>query len=558
MQVITKIPLDYKTDDDSLFEFIPIKRVRRIVTEQSNNNSNYSHIFFKSFKSSSFKNESLYSSDSHKNVVIKNIGNMNQKHLKNALGYTLRNSLDKIAINESFEFKTYKEILDDWKTDFSLNENTNEAMHLVFSLKESHSKSIMELLKTSVYETMKSNFNEYQFVLIPHAHQNNPHIHCIVNKTNIWSGKKLRFAKKSDCRDFFFKLKEDFKNELYHFSGGKLDYKNDVRIKLDNIFKEFDFVNEESKKFEHRGFYAEGIKNLNAKYSKIKKSIKILESKLVKIYKQEDCGTQAELIIKKIFAHNQTLKKIEQEMNHLSDWDQNFSNFTKSFNLFEKKKALYDSIIKVKPYASKTFFKHLSVLKNQLNEEKVYIQEGIKDIDSGFDKNIFLNEKTHMFALNKQYKQLKTYRRMLKEFVSEDSSFDPNGISQKVSNKEKEVLELIETRINKLLHIHKNLRLNSVDEQKKLDEKMRDMTNLSFEDITQIINLSSTHLRNLKALSFVGKELLLAKKILKDIDNTPFKNIHQKNQNKISTQIDQIKELNQTLKQQLTQSNIRG
>lgn len=186
----------------------------------------------------------------------------------------------------------------------------------------------------------------------------------------------------------------------------------------------------------------------------------------------------------------------------------------------------------------------MSVLKNQLNEEKVYIQQGIKDIDSGFDKNIFLNEKTHMFALNKQYKQLKIYRRMLKEFVSEDSSFNSDEILQKVSNKEKEVLELIQARITRLLHIHKNLRLDAQGEQKKLDEKMSDMTNLSFEDITQIINFSSSHLRNLKALSFVGKELLLAKKILKDIDNAPFKDINQKNQNKISTQIDQIKELN--------------
>lgn len=206
MQVITKIPLGYKTEDDSLFEFIPIKRSRKIITEQSNN-SNYSHIFFKSFKSFDVKNESYYSSNSSKNVVIKNIGNMNQKHLKNALSYVLKNSEDKVAINESFELKTHKEILEDWKTDFSLNENTNEAMHLVFSLKESHSKSIMEILKTSVYETMKSNFNEYQFVLIPYSHQNNPHINCIINKTNVWSGKKLRFAKKMIVEIFSSNLK---------------------------------------------------------------------------------------------------------------------------------------------------------------------------------------------------------------------------------------------------------------------------------------------------------------------------------------------------------------
>ncbi|MDO7253921.1 relaxase/mobilization nuclease domain-containing protein [Helicobacter cappadocius] len=557
MRVITNIPVNYKLEDDSLFEFVPIKRMRKSITDHSSLNSNHSHIFFKSFKSFNSKNEKSYANDNHKNVVIKNIGNMKQKHLKNALDYVLKNSEDKKAINESFELKSYKEVLEDWQTDFSLNQNTNEAMHLVFSLKESHCKSIMEILKTSVYETMKSNFSEYQFVMIPHTHQNNPHIHCLVNKTNIWTGKKLRFAKKSDCRDFFFKLKEDFKNDLYHFSGGKLDYKNDVRLKLDSIFQEFQTINEESKTFNHRGFYSEAIKNLNTQYFKTTNSIKVLESKMASLYAEKNNKPEEiEVILKKIASHNQRLQELKKEMENLSNWDQNFNHFTKSFNLFEKKKTLYDSIIKIKPYASKSLFKHLSVLENQLSYEKVFIQQGVKDINEGFDKNIFLNEKTHMFGLNRHLKQIKNYRRMLKEFQAQDSDFKPNEVLDKINAKEKEVLELIEARITRLLSIHQNLKLDIDKQKERLDERLNDISKLSFEDISEIIKLSSLHLRNLKALSFVAKELLLAKKILKDTQNTPLKQINQKNQNQIALQIKEIQQFKEAIKEK--NNNIRG
>ncbi|PAF41262.1 relaxase/mobilization nuclease domain-containing protein, partial [Helicobacter sp. 11S03491-1] len=444
MRVITKIPLDYKVDNDEpLFEFEPIKRVRTITNYA--NNSNYSFIFFKRFKNYNPSNE--LSLDNRKNIVIKNIGNLNAKHLKNVLDYVLRNSEDKIAINEYFEFKTYKEILENWQENFSMKESAKEAMHLVFSLKETHSQSIMEILKHSVYETMRANLSEYSFVLIPHSHQSNPHIHCIINKTNTWTGKKLHFAKKSDCRDFFFKLKEDFKNEVYYLSGGKLDYKNDVKLKFNNLFKELQTLNEESKSFNHQGFYSQSIKDLNKQHLKIKNNISSLELKIMRLYQHkdssknnqdkfqndnlfselssEDRAKEMKILQSKIAIHNKKLKEIEEIMKKLLDWDSNFNNFTKSFNLFEKKKILYDSIIKMKPYVSKTLFKNLHLLENQLNQEKNYIQDGLEEIDRGFDKNVFLNEKSNMFALNKKYQQLKNYTRMLKEFQTQDSGFNP-------------------------------------------------------------------------------------------------------------------------------------
>lgn len=83
--------------------------------------------------------------------------------------------------------------------------------------------------------------------------------------------------------------------------------------------------------------------------------MKILESKMAKVYKEEDSTLQVEGIIKKISAHNQALKKLEQEMNHLINWDQNFSNFTKSFNLFEKKRHSMIQLSRLNPTLQKLF-----------------------------------------------------------------------------------------------------------------------------------------------------------------------------------------------------------
>ncbi|PAF50471.1 relaxase/mobilization nuclease domain-containing protein [Helicobacter sp. 13S00477-4] len=542
MQVITKIPSDYQNDDNELFEFIPIKRASKTLKQSSD--FDYSLRLFSVFKNFNFENQYPYANikNYHKNVVIKNIGNMTQNHLKNALNYVLKNSDGKLGLNEYFEQKSFKEIIQEWKDDFSSNPNTKEGMHLVFSIKEPHSNSIMELLKTSVYETMRNNFNEYQFILVPHSHQNNPHIHCIINKTNTYTGNKLRFAKKSDCRDFFFKLKEDFKNELYYWSGGKIDYKNDIRLQLDSIFKELDCVNQASVDFNHQSFYKKSIEDLNKKYVGIQKSIQALESQTHK--------TQS--IQNKISSGYKNIKKIQSDMKNLVNWNENFVHFSKSFDLYQKKKALYDSIYKIKPNASKVLFKHLSILKNQLSDEKTYIQGQFNDIKEGFDKNIFLNPKTNIFALNKYLKQLKTYRLMLKKFQSDtdekNKDFDLMLIFDHIHQKEKEVFGLIELRVDKLIALHKNLKTEVLKQNDTIDQSLSDLSSLSLEKITEIIKLSGIHLRNLKGLNFIHKELLLAKKILKDINHTVvFKGINQENQNEIEYKIKTMQKSSQGL-----------
>ncbi|BDB64192.1 hypothetical protein T36_0639 [Helicobacter cinaedi] len=122
---------------------------------------------------------------------------MKKAHLKNALEYTISHSDDQVGIDYLGEFVNVNDIMRDWEQDFSSNPNTNEALHLVFSLNESHSQSVLDTLTESARQTMQSYFPTYKWVMIPHSHQNKPHIHIILNKTDIFTKKKLHFGSES-------------------------------------------------------------------------------------------------------------------------------------------------------------------------------------------------------------------------------------------------------------------------------------------------------------------------------------------------------------------------
>ncbi|PAF41038.1 hypothetical protein BKH45_08600 [Helicobacter sp. 11S03491-1] len=142
-----------------------------------------------------------------------------------------------------------------------------------------------------------------------------------------------------------------------------------------------------------------------------------------------------------------------------------------------------------------------------------------------------------MFALNKKYQQLKNYTRMLKEFQTQDSGFNPKEAFNNIQIKQKEVLELINSRIQRLLRIYQSIQTDIKEQEEKLSSFNKD----SLEDIDAMLKLVSKHLRNLKTLSFTGKELLLAKKILSP--NQTFKDINQKSQNEITAQIKEKEQL---------------
>ncbi len=183
-------------------------------------------------------------------VLIKNIGQMKRSHLENALNYALENS--ETAYNEMFLECDKQFILETWLNDFDLTKDYNEAMHLVFSIKDKPDEETMHGLLNSTWETLKVRLPEYKFALVPHTHQDHAHIHCFINKTNQLTRRRLRFKGREDCKEFFNELRSEFAYRLNeHLLSEEYLYVNEPKLKeLDNIKLQLQDLEKEEKALE--------------------------------------------------------------------------------------------------------------------------------------------------------------------------------------------------------------------------------------------------------------------------------------------------------------------
>ncbi|MGL2554183.1 relaxase/mobilization nuclease domain-containing protein [Helicobacter pylori] len=183
-------------------------------------------------------------------VLIKNIGQMKRSHLENALSYALENS--ETAYNEMFMECDKQFILETWLNDFDLTNDYNEAMQLVFSIKDKPDGKIMQGLLYSTWESLKVRLPEYKFALVPHTHQDHAHIHCFINKTNQLTRRRLRFKGREDCKEFFNELRNEFAYRLNnHLLSEECLYVNEPKLKeLDNIKQQLQDLEKEEKALE--------------------------------------------------------------------------------------------------------------------------------------------------------------------------------------------------------------------------------------------------------------------------------------------------------------------
>ena len=171
-----------------------------------------------------------------KQVVIKTIGRgLNNVGTERVLEYIARGA-DTITLeDENGEEKTVNEIYDTWKEKFSPNTNgrvSKEAMHLIFSIDEDINLKNLEALKQSVRDVLKMNLYEYHHALVVHTHQNKPHVHVILNKRSMITGKKLHFKNRKHCKDFFTQMREDFKESL-NYHNKEFHYENRFKVDRD-------------------------------------------------------------------------------------------------------------------------------------------------------------------------------------------------------------------------------------------------------------------------------------------------------------------------------------
>lgn len=82
-------------------------------------------------------------------------------------------------------------------------------------------------------EVLAKNFYEYKYVCVIHTHKNNPHIHVLINKNNLFTHKKLHFQTREEIRNLFNGLQEDFALAL-NFNGN-LNYHNAYKFEKHNV-----------------------------------------------------------------------------------------------------------------------------------------------------------------------------------------------------------------------------------------------------------------------------------------------------------------------------------
>lgn len=180
-----------------------------------------------------------------KQVVVKMISNLPTDRISACLNYTLENSLDGFAINEKGERVKTDKVLREWGNDFGLNKNSKDAWHLMFSIKEPcDNERTLKKLEASVRDVLGNNFAGHKYAFVLHTHQNNPHIHLILNKRNDFTKKKIHFNSRDEIKDFF----DDVRTNFAYALGTR------------------------GLKYENKHFYQKDIK---AEFNKIKKNIKL-------------------------------------------------------------------------------------------------------------------------------------------------------------------------------------------------------------------------------------------------------------------------------------------
>ncbi|MCX2716812.1 relaxase/mobilization nuclease domain-containing protein [Helicobacter sp. MIT 21-1697] len=529
--VILELPPENSYEQSELFEYISFKKIRKIP-------EHYPIKIKRAFRTNFERNVALFSpqknphQSSSKNVVIKNIGNMKKAHLCNALSYTFSHSELQVGFNHLGECVNAGEILEDWGQDFSSNPKTNEAMHLVFSLNEPHSQSVLDTLLESTRQTMQSYFSEYKWVLVPHSHQNKPHIHIIVNKSNMFSGKKLHFKSKGEISHFFEELREDFKYNLFEYSRGKLDYTNEVKFdkkfrqdmlssKIEKL-EQLNLIAPAQKEIDFMASYKEAITDVNQRLNGLdmrakntKKSLhnntNHLKNIQSKIAQREEQGLNVALLLERARIVQEKLDKdkrdideielrkseLENYMRHFLNWEENFSNFTKNFQTQQKQKAFLKSFKGFERYLSIELNTKLRDIQRSILHNEKLMQESFKNINEGMLASLSdMKPKSNVFVLKKQYSKLLFYKGIVSSIEFENNA----NLRDKKAQSIKE-LSALQAQIVNMLKEQANQLPRSVKTTLQEIENLK--SNTSLNDI----ELAKAYVRYTKRLSFYEKSI---------------------------------------------------
>lgn len=376
--------------------------------------------------------------DPQKQVVIKNIGNMTRLHSKRAMDYIAKHG--ELVRDEFFNEVNYNDIAEQWNEQFEkLLENKsrvkNCALHLVFSIDENCNEKNLKALELSVYQTLTNTLGyDYPFIMKLHTHQNNPHVHVIINKTNKITNKQLRFNSKDSCKEFYHTLRETFKDYLFANSKGELQYSNtpniykaikDIETELDTLEKQA----RNNKSFRHENYFYKVLGSATSQIESLKKRenalsdhLDSLKSLLEKTHWEKENFTPP--TNEKEF--NQQLKKIKW-LNKESLTPKN------TYKKIQKLAVCKSPLIKDYLYTTKKLFatqKKIIDLEKDYKDLKVLKEEFSKDLESDLSHS---KKRFELYTKLKSMSKVFISKSIVKnlEKIALDFKSDRHSISQR-------------------------------------------------------------------------------------------------------------------------------
>ena len=439
-----------KEKDEALFfdyEEVIAKKVKYVLEKKPKEEKEKKKFFHHNFANTEEALKRIYNSQFYKAVVVKNLSSLDVKGTKNALAYVLRNSNDNFAINENGDKVNLDELMKDWNKTFKHNRlNSKESLHLIFSVNEEKNEDIEKILKSSVFSTMSKNFFDYKWAMIYHSHQNNPHIHVVLNKNNIFTNKKLHLNNK-EFKELFSTLRTDFALALNE-RGLKYANKSVLEKYLEGQIRDLenkDFYDYRSKKdlnLELAKMYANTEEKIEIK----KEKISILLNELENLYAIKNNELLQELTrLKNLDGKHKKAFKILKELKKINLQIKDKKRKTQT--LFKEIKALKDFGIKIEEQRYK--YKNLDKISMQTWQKKKII-DFIKENTKSSNINLSLSQK---IIIQEIEKELEIKNTKLSERIIENAK--ASLIVSSVLNKKNTSYDLI----NSYKELDKNLKV---------------------------------------------------------------------------------------------------
>ncbi len=373
-----------------------------------------------------------------KQVVIKNIGNMTRLHSKRAMDYTAKHG--ELVRDEFFNEVNYNDIAEQWNEQFEkLLENKsrvkNCTLHLVFSIDENCNEKNLKALELSVYQTLTNTLGyDYPFIIKLHAHQNNPHAHVIINKTNKITNKQLRFHSKDSCKEFYHTLRETFKDYLFANSKGELQYSNTPNIyrAIKNIETELDALEKQArnnKSFRHENYFYKVLGSATSQIESLKKRENALSDHLDNLKSLLE-KTHWE---KEKFTPPTNEKELNQQLKEIKWLNKESLTPKNTYKKIQKLVVCKSPLIKDYLYTTKKLFatqKKIIALEKDYKDLKVLKEEFSKDLEADLSHS---KKRFELYTRLKSMSKVFISKSIVKnlEKIALDFKSDRHSISQR-------------------------------------------------------------------------------------------------------------------------------